>query len=145
MRVKEYRKKGVYLIPNLFTTGNLFSGFFAIISVLNADYIQASIAILLATVFDFVDGQSARMTKSTSRFGVEYDSLADLVSFGVAPGLLIYTWALSAYGRLGWVAAFLFVAFGALRLARLRLCVSRRNRNWSNRPEEIGCENRSQA
>jgi CDP-diacylglycerol--serine O-phosphatidyltransferase len=124
MKVKEYRKKGVYLIPNLFTTGNLFSGFYAIIAVLNADYIRASIAILLATVFDFVDGQSARMTKSTSRFGVEYDSLADLVSFGVAPGLLIYTWALSAYGRLGWVAAFLFVAFGALRLARFNVQIS---------------------
>jgi len=124
MRVKEYRKKGVYLIPNLITTGNLFSGFYAIISVLNADYVRASIAILLATVFDFLDGQSARMTKSTSRFGIEYDSLADLVSFGVAPGLLIYTWALSTYGRLGWVAAFLFVAFGALRLARFNVQIA---------------------
>lgn len=122
--MKEYRKKGVYLIPNLFTTGNLFSGFYAIISVLNADYIRASIAILVATVFDFLDGQSARMTKATSRFGIEYDSLADLVSFGIAPGLLIYTWALSAYGRIGWVAAFLFVAFGALRLARFNVQIS---------------------
>jgi len=122
--VKEYRKKGVYLIPNLFTTGNLFSGFYAIISVLNADYLRAAIAILIATVFDFIDGQSARMTKATSRFGIEYDSLADLVSFGVAPGLLIYTWALSAYGRIGWVAAFLFVAFGALRLARFNVQIS---------------------
>jgi len=122
--VKEYRKKGVYLIPNLLTTGNLFSGFYAIISVLDANYIRASIAILVATVFDFLDGQSARMTKTTSRFGIEYDSLADLVSFGIAPGLLIYTWALSAYGRVGWVAAFLFVAFGALRLARFNVQIS---------------------
>src|SRR6266436_8887396 len=94
--VKEYRRKGVYLIPNLFTTGNLFSGFYAIISVQNADYMRAAIAILVATAFDFIDDQSARMAKATSRFGIEYDSLADLVSFGVAPGLLIYTWALSA-------------------------------------------------
>ena len=116
--MKEYRRKGVYLIPNLLTTGNLFSGFYAIISVLDANYLGAAIAILVATVFDALDGKSARITKTTSRFGIEYDSLADLVSFGVAPGLLIYTWALSAYGRIGWVASFLFVAFGALRLAR---------------------------
>ncbi|HEX9757793.1 MAG TPA: CDP-diacylglycerol--serine O-phosphatidyltransferase [Nitrospiria bacterium] len=124
MGVREYKKKGVYLIPNFFTTGNLFSGFYAIIAVFNGDFHSASIAILVATVFDALDGMAARFTKATSRFGVEYDSLADLVSFGVAPGLLIYSWALSSYGRIGWVAAFLFVVCGALRLARFNVQVS---------------------
>lgn len=114
-------RRGVYLLPNLFTTGNLLSGFYAIIAVFNADYVSAAIAILVATVFDSLDGRVARMTKTTSKFGVEYDSLADLVSFGVAPGLLIYSWALTNYGRIGWVAAFLFVACGALRLARFNV------------------------
>ena len=112
------RQSGVYLIPNLLTTGNLFSGFYAIIAVINAHYIVAAIAILVAMLFDTLDGPWARMTRTSSLFGMEYDSLADLVSFGVAPGLLIYSWALSDFARLGWVAAFLFVVCGALRLAR---------------------------
>ena len=116
--MKEGRNRGVYLIPNLLTTGNLFSGFYAIVAVLNAHYSAAAIAILIGIIFDSLDGRWARMTRTSSRFGAEYDSLADVVSFGVAPGLLIYSWALSGYGRLGWVAAFLFVVCGALRLAR---------------------------
>ncbi len=120
--MKDYRR-GIYLIPNLLTTGNLFSGFYAIVSVFNADYLNAAIAILVAMAFDVLDGKSARLTKTTSRFGVEYDSLADVVSFGVAPGLLIYSWALSNYGRIGWVAAFLFLACGTLRLARFNVQV----------------------
>ncbi len=116
-------RRGVYLLPNLFTTGNLLSGFYAVIAVFNADYVFAAVAILVATVFDSLDGRVARLTKTTSKFGVEYDSLADLVSFGVAPGLLIYSWALTNYGRIGWVAAFLFVACGALRLARFNVQV----------------------
>jgi len=117
------KRRGVYLLPNLFTTGNLLSGFYAVIAVFNADYVFAAVAILVATVFDSLDGRVARLTKTTSKFGVEYDSLADLVSFGVAPGLLIYSWALTNYGRIGWVAAFLFVACGALRLARFNVQV----------------------
>ena len=124
MRVREYKKKGVYLIPNFFTTGNVFSGFYAIIAAFNQDFLLAAIAILVATVFDALDGLIARLTRTTSRFGVEYDSLADLVSFGVAPGLLIYSWALSSYGRIGWVAAFLYVVCGTLRLARFNVQVS---------------------
>lgn len=119
--MREYSRRGVYLIPNLFTTGNLFSGFYSIIAVFNADFFRAAIAILVAMIFDCLDGRSARLTKSTSRFGTEYDSLADLVSFGVAPGLLIYSWALSHYGRWGWLAGFLFVVCGALRLARFNV------------------------
>ncbi len=117
------KRRGVYLLPNLFTTGNLLSGFYALIAVFNADYVFAAVAILVATVFDSLDGRVARLTRTTSKFGVEYDSLADLVSFGVAPGLLIYSWALTNYGRIGWVAAFLFVACGALRLARFNVQV----------------------
>lgn len=112
------------MIPNLLTTGNLFSGFYAIISVFNADYLIASIAILIAAIFDSLDGKSARLVKATSRFGLEYDSLSDVVSFGVAPGLLIYSWALNGYGRLGWLAVFLYTVCGALRLARFNVQAS---------------------
>lgn len=119
--MRKERHPGVYLIPNLLTTGNLFSGYYAIIAVLNGQYLRASVAILVAMIFDTLDGRWARMTRTSSRFGVEYDSLSDLVSFGMAPGLLIYAWALSDFGRLGWVAAFLFVVCGALRLARYNI------------------------
>ncbi|WP_447974165.1 CDP-diacylglycerol--serine O-phosphatidyltransferase [Nitrospira sp. Kam-Ns4a] len=112
------RRRGVYLIPNLLTTGNLFCGLYSILAVFNANYVAAAVAILVALVFDMLDGKSARWTNSTSQFGVEYDSLADLVSFGVAPGLLIYSWALSAHGMAGGAVMFAFIACGALRLAR---------------------------
>lgn len=118
------RKRGVYLIPNLLTSGNLFSGLYAILAVFNANYLAAAIAILVALIFDMLDGKSARLMKSTSQFGVEYDSLADLVSFGVAPGLLIYSWALNAHGMLGSAVMFAFVACGALRLARYNVMVA---------------------
>ena len=121
MKNEGRRKRGVYLIPNLLTTGNLFSGLFSILAVFNANYMNAAIAILVAVVFDMLDGKSARWTNSTSQFGVEYDSLADLVSFGVAPGLLIYSWALSGYGMMGSAVMFAFVACGALRLARFNV------------------------
>jgi CDP-diacylglycerol--serine O-phosphatidyltransferase len=119
-RTKKPRQKklGIYLLPNLLTTGNLFCGFYSIIATINHDFRTAAIAILFAILFDILDGKVARLTGSSSRFGVEYDSLADLVAFGVAPALLVYMWALKPFGRLGWGAAFLFVACGALRLAR---------------------------
>lgn len=115
------RRRGSYLVPNLFTTGNLFCGLYAILAVFNEDHLVAAIAILVALVFDVLDGKSARWMNSTSQFGVEYDSLADLVSFGVAPGLLIYSWALSAHGMAGLAVMFAFVACGALRLARFNV------------------------
>ncbi len=115
------RRRAVYLIPNLLTTGNLFSGLFAILAVFKGHYIAAAVAILVALVFDMLDGKSARWTNSTSQFGVEYDSLADLVAFGVAPGLLMYGWALSVYDMLGPAVMFAFVACGALRLARFNV------------------------
>ncbi len=114
-------RKGVYILPNLFTTGNLFCGFWAIVSVFQEKFFFAAIAILLACVFDVLDGKVARLSGATSKFGVQYDSLADLVSFGVAPALLAYSWALRPYGRFGWLAAFLFVVCGALRLARFNV------------------------
>ncbi len=117
-RISELGKKGIYILPNLFTTGNLFCGVFAIHAAINRHYINAAIAILIASIFDSLDGKLARMTKTTSRFGTEYDSLSDVVSFGVAPGFLFYTWGLTGFGRLGWMALFLYIACGAMRLAR---------------------------
>lgn len=115
------RRRAVYLIPNLLTTGNLFSGLFAVLAVFKGHYLAAAVAILIALIFDMLDGKSARWMNSTSQFGVEYDSLADLVAFGVAPGLLMYGWALSVYDMLGPAVMFAFVACGALRLARFNV------------------------
>ncbi len=115
---KEKLRKGIYILPNLFTSANLFCGFFAIIHAIDGKFETAAWAILIAIVFDTLDGKIARATNTSSKFGIEYDSLADLVSFGLAPGLMIYLWALKPFGRLGWLAAFLFVVCGALRLAR---------------------------
>ncbi|HNP30559.1 MAG TPA: CDP-diacylglycerol--serine O-phosphatidyltransferase [Nitrospirales bacterium] len=112
------KRRVVYLIPNLLTTGNLFSGLASILFVFGGDYGAAAIAILVAIVFDVLDGTSARLMKSTSDFGLQYDSLADVVAFGVAPGLLMYSWALSSPKMLGAAVMFAFVACGALRLAR---------------------------
>ncbi len=114
-------KRGVYILPNLFTTGNLFCGFWAIISIFQEKFDYAAYAILLAGVFDVLDGKIARLSGATSKFGVQYDSLADLVSFGIAPAVLAFNWALRPYGKFGWLAAFLFVVCGALRLARFNV------------------------
>ncbi len=116
--LRERRRQVIYVVPNLFTTGNLFCGLYAIMAVFGANYVKAAVAILVAQIFDMLDGTSARLTKTTSQFGIEYDSLADLVSFGVAPGVLIYSWALSGYGVLGMAVVFAYVGCGALRLAR---------------------------
>ena len=114
-------KKGVYLIPSLFTTGNLICGFFSIISTFNGEYFQAGIFIIFANLLDGLDGLVARLTRTTSQFGVELDSLADLVSFGVAPAVLVYYWALVPWSTWGWLAACLYVVCGALRLARFNV------------------------
>lgn len=114
-------KNGIYVVPNLFTTGNIFCGFYAIVSVINRNFYNAAWAILAATIFDALDGKVARWTHATSDFGVQYDSLSDLVSFGIAPALLVYVWVLQPVGRIGWLAAFLFVICGALRLARFNV------------------------
>jgi CDP-diacylglycerol--serine O-phosphatidyltransferase len=114
-------KKGIYILPNLFTSASLFSGFYAIIASIQDRFEAAAIAILVSCVFDALDGKIARFTKSTSLFGTEYDSLSDLVAFGVAPGVLAFQWALGPFGRLGWLASFVYVICGALRLARFNV------------------------
>jgi CDP-diacylglycerol--serine O-phosphatidyltransferase len=112
------RRRGVYLLPNLFTTGALFSGFYAIVAGMNSQFEVAAIAIFVAMLLDGLDGRVARMTNTQSAFGAEYDSLSDMVSFGVAPALVAYNWALGDLGKLGFFAAFVYAAGGALRLAR---------------------------
>ncbi len=112
------RERGIYLLPNLFTTAALFAGFFAIVQAMNGFYEQSAVAIFIAMVMDGLDGRVARMTNTQSAFGAEYDSLSDMVSFGVAPSLVIYVWALKPMGKLGWIAAFIYCSCAALRLAR---------------------------
>jgi CDP-diacylglycerol--serine O-phosphatidyltransferase len=112
------RRRGIYLLPNLFTTAALFAGFYSIVQAMNGRYEAAAVAIFIAMVMDGLDGRVARMTRTQSAFGAEYDSLSDMVSFGVAPALVIYVWALKDMGKLGWIAAFVYCASAALRLAR---------------------------
>jgi CDP-diacylglycerol--serine O-phosphatidyltransferase len=114
-------RKGVYVLPSLLTTGGLFAGFYSVIASFHADFFVAAVAILVANVFDILDGRIARLTNTTSKFGIEYDSLADLIAFGVAPGILVYRWALEPWGTWGWLAASLYVTCGALRLARFNV------------------------
>ena len=112
------RRRGIYLLPNLFTTAALFSGFYAIVQAMNNRFEHAAVAIFVAMVLDGLDGRVARLTRTQSEFGAEYDSLSDMVSFGVAPALVIYEWAFRGLGKLGWFAAFIYCASTALRLAR---------------------------
>ncbi len=120
-----FRRKGIYLLPNIFTTAAMFAGFYAIIASMNGQFEKAAIAIFVAMILDGVDGRVARMTNTQSEFGAEYDSLSDMVSFGVAPALVMYQWSFSSmvemgwqWGKLGWLAAFIYTASAALRLAR---------------------------
>src|SRR5262245_34002034 len=117
----EKLRKGVFLIPSLFTAGNLMCGFFSVIATFNGEFINAAGFIILANILDGIDGYAARLTKTTSRFGVEFDSLADVVSFGVAPAVLVYIWALVPWHNWGWLAACTYVTCGALRLSRFNV------------------------
>jgi CDP-diacylglycerol--serine O-phosphatidyltransferase len=121
LKTKKRNKKGIYILPNLFTSCSLFGGFYAIIAAIQGRYDAAAIAILISSIFDGLDGKIARFTNATSQFGTEYDSLSDLVAFGVAPGLLAFEWSLKSFGRFGWLAVFLYVICGALRLARFNI------------------------
>jgi len=112
------RRRGIYLLPNLLTTAALFAGFYSIVQAMNGRFDQSAIAIFVAMVLDGLDGRVARLTKTQSAFGAEYDSLADMVSFGAAPALVVYEWALLSLGKAGWIAAFVYCAGAALRLAR---------------------------
>lgn len=119
--MKKRRVKTAYILPNIFTSLSLFCGFWAIAESLDRKFVNASLAIFVACLFDILDGRVARVTNTTSRFGVEYDSLSDLVAFGCAPAILAHMWILSTYGRFGWLAGFLYVACGTLRLARFNV------------------------
>ena len=121
LKTKKRNKKGIYILPNLFTSCSLFGGVYAIIAAIQGRYDAAAIAILISAIFDGLDGKIARFTNTTSQFGTEYDSLSDLVAFGVAPGLLAFEWSLKSFGRFGWLAVFLYVICGALRLARFNI------------------------
>ena len=119
--LREQRRRGIFLLPSLLTTGNLFCGFLAIILAADGRFTDAAISIFVAMLMDMLDGKVARLTKTTTQFGVEFDSIADVVSFGVAPAFMLYSFALSRLGRAAWLGAFLFVACGALRLARFNV------------------------
>jgi CDP-diacylglycerol--serine O-phosphatidyltransferase len=114
----ELRRRGIYILPNLFTTAALFAGFYAIVQAMNGRFEHSAVAIFIAMVLDGLDGRVARLTRTQSAFGAEYDSLSDMVSFGAAPALVVYEWAFKGMGRWGWIAAFVYCAGAALRLAR---------------------------
>src|SRR3954449_13070916 len=124
------RRRGIYLLPNLFTTAALFAGFYAIVQAMNQQFEQAAVAIFVAMVLDGLDGRVARLTRTQSAFGAEYDSLSDMVSFGAAPALIVYEWALKGMGNLGWIAAFVYVAGAALRLARFNVMLDVADKRW---------------
>ena len=125
------QQRGIYLLPNLFTTGAMFAGFFAIVSAINARYIEAAIAVFVAALLDGLDGRIARLTNTQTDFGVQYDSLSDVIAFGVAPALVVYLWALSGIeGRWGWIGAFVYVAGAAIRLARFNVQVDTTDKNF---------------
>jgi CDP-diacylglycerol--serine O-phosphatidyltransferase len=131
------RRRGIYLLPNLITTAALFAGFYAIVAAMQGKFEQAAVAIFIAMILDALDGRVARMTNTQSEFGAEYDSLADLASFGIAPALVMYEWSLSSLvnvsyplGKLGWLAAFLYVASAALRLARFNTRASNTDKRY---------------
>ncbi|MFN5745903.1 MAG: CDP-diacylglycerol--serine O-phosphatidyltransferase [Methylococcaceae bacterium] len=127
---KAKRRRGIYLLPNLFTTAALFSGFYAITSAMNQQFEVAAIAIFIAMVLDGLDGRVARLTNTQSAFGAEYDSMADMISFGAAPALVMYTWTLSTLGKLGWVAVFVHAAGAALRLARFNTQIATADKRY---------------
>jgi len=124
------RRRGIYILPNLFTLAALFFGFYAIVQAMNLNFDQAAIGIFVAMVLDSLDGRVARLTKTQSAFGAEFDSLADMVSFGAAPALVMYEWVLRDLGKLGWVAAFLYCAGAALRLARFNTMLDVADKRW---------------
>ena len=130
MTEKIKTKRGIYLLPSIITTFALFAGFYSIVASINGDFTLAAISIMVAMLWDTLDGRVARLTNTQSAFGAEYDSLSDLVSFGVAPALLVYEWSLSDLGRFGWLAAFIYLACAALRLARFNTQVGATDKRY---------------
>jgi len=130
IRKNRIRRRGIYLLPNLFTTAALFAGFYAIVQAMNLTFDLAAIAIFYAMVLDALDGRVARLTRTQSAFGAEYDSLSDMVSFGAAPALVMYEWVLRDMGKLGWIAAFVYCVCTALRLARFNTMLDVADKRW---------------
>ena len=130
MQKNRIRRRGIYLLPNLFTTAALFAGFYAIVQAMNLTFDLAAIAIFYAMVLDALDGRVARLTRTQSAFGAEYDSLSDMVSFGAAPALVMYEWVLRDMGKLGWIAAFVYCVCTALRLARFNTMLDVADKRW---------------
>ena len=131
MNAKYNKKRGIYLLPNLFTTFGVFCGFYGMVASMSGKYSEACLALFIAMLMDSFDGRVARMTNTESDFGAEFDSLADIISFGVAPALIVYNWAsLHQLGKLGWLAAFAFVICGALRLARFNVMPETTDKNY---------------
>lgn len=118
---RKIRRRGVYLLPNLFTTAAMFSGYYAVLASMSGYFEKASIAVFLALILDGLDGRVARLTNTQSQFGAQYDSMSDLIAFGVAPSVLVYNWGLMGLGKAGWMASFIFAACTALRLARFNV------------------------
>ena len=125
-----FARRGIYLLPNLFTTGALFAGFYAIVQAMNGRFEYAAVAVFIAMVLDGLDGRVARLTRTQSAFGAEYDSLSDMVAFGVAPALVMYSFALKGMGKLGWLAAFVYCVGAALRLARFNTQIEVQDKRW---------------
>jgi len=130
VRSPKLTRRGIYILPNLFTTSALFAGFYAIVMAMNGRFEHAAAAIFIAMVLDGLDGRVARLTRTQSAFGAEYDSLSDMVSFGVAPALVMYSYALKGMGKLGWIAAFIYCAGAALRLARFNTMLEVQDKRW---------------
>tara|TARA_B100001250_G_scaffold376666_1_gene365103 strand:+ start:2736 stop:3518 length:783 start_codon:yes stop_codon:yes gene_type:complete len=134
---KKVRRRGIYLLPNLLTTAALFAGFFSIISSIEGNFIFAGAAVFVAQMFDGLDGRVARLAKAESNFGAQYDSLCDVISFGLAPSICIFLWGLSSLGQAGWVFSFLFVAAAALRLARFNANIGTEDKFFKGLPSPV--------
>ena len=134
---KKVKRRGIFLLPNLLTTASLFAGFFSIISSIEGDFINAGIAIFIAQIFDGLDGRVARLAKAESQFGAHYDSLCDVISFGVAPAICIFLWGLNSLGQTGWVFSFLFIAAAALRLARFNTNIGSEDTFFKGLPSPV--------
>ena len=129
-QANKLRRRGIFLLPNLFTTAALFAGFYAIVQAMNGRFEMAAVAVFIAMILDGLDGRVARLTQTQSAFGAEYDSLSDMVSFGVTPALVMYSFALKGMGKLGWIAAFVYCVGAALRLARFNTLLAVQDKRW---------------
>ena len=134
---KEVKRRGIFLLPNLLTTAALFSGFFSIISAIDGNFVSAGMAIFAAQMLDGLDGRVARLTNSQSAFGAQYDSLCDVISFGLAPAIIVFLWGLDSLGQTGWVFSFFYVAAAALRLARFNTYIGSEDSYFKGLPSPV--------